>query len=69
MSLRGRLAERGLGSEVLASTSAVDAELRDADGDATVPERVHLVGRPACADRYERLRAVVQQDAGPAERR
>jgi anti-sigma factor RsiW len=48
----------------------VEAELRDADADATVPGmRAHLRGCPACAEEYESLRALVEQDAGPAERR
>jgi anti-sigma factor RsiW len=48
----------------------VDAELRDADADATVPGmRAHLQGCPACAEEYDSLRALVRQDAGPAERR
>jgi anti-sigma factor RsiW len=48
----------------------VEAELRDADADATVPcMRAHLRGCPACAEEYESLRALVEQDAGPAERR
>jgi anti-sigma factor RsiW len=48
----------------------VDAEVRDADADATVPGmHAHLQGCPACAEEYESLRALVQQDAGPAERR
>jgi anti-sigma factor RsiW len=48
----------------------VDAELRDADADATVPGmRAHLQGCPACAEEYESLRALAQQDAGPAEQR
>jgi anti-sigma factor RsiW len=45
----------------------VDAELRDADADARVPGmRAHLRGCPACAEEYESLRALVQQDAGTA---
>ena len=48
----------------------VEAELRDADADAMVPGmRAHLRGCPACAEEYESLRALVEQDAGPAERR
>jgi anti-sigma factor RsiW len=48
----------------------VEAELRDADADATVPGmRAHLQGCPACSEEYESLRALVQQEAGPAERR
>jgi len=48
----------------------VEAELRDADADATVPGmRAHLRGCPACAEEYQSLRALVEQDAGPAERR
>ena len=48
----------------------VEAELGHADADATVPGmRAHLQGCPACAEEYESLRALVQQDAGPAERR
>ena len=48
----------------------VDAELRQVDPDAAVPGmRAHLQGCPACAEEYESLRALVQQDAGAAERR
>ena len=48
----------------------VEAELRNADADATVPGmRAHLQGCPACAEEYESLRALVEQDAGSAERR
>jgi anti-sigma factor RsiW len=31
--------------------------------------RAHLQGCPACAEEYDSLRALVRQDAGPAERR
>jgi hypothetical protein len=45
----------------------VDAELGHADADALVPGmRAHLAGCPACSEEYESLRALVQQDAGPA---
>jgi hypothetical protein len=48
----------------------VSAEIGHADADATVPGmRAHLEGCPACSEEYESLRALVQQDAGPAEPR
>jgi hypothetical protein len=47
----------------------VEAELGQADADATVPGmRAHLEGCPACAEEYASLRALVQHDAGQAER-
>jgi hypothetical protein len=48
----------------------VEAELGDADADAAVPGmRAHLQGCPACAEEYESLRALVQENSGPVERR
>lgn len=45
----------------------VDAELGHADPDAAVPGmRAHLDGCPACAEEYESLRALVQQNADSA---
>lgn len=45
----------------------VDAELAHAGADALVPGmRAHLEGCPACSEEYESLRALVQQEAGPA---
>ena len=42
----------------------VDAEVHEADPDAAVPGmRAHLQGCPACAEEYESLRALVQQDS------
>jgi len=47
----------------------VEAELGDADADATVPGmRAHLRGCPACSEEYESLRALVRQDAAPPRR-
>jgi anti-sigma factor RsiW len=48
----------------------VDAELGDADPDRVVPGmRAHLEGCPACSEEYASLRALVQQDPGPARPR